>query len=125
MQEEILIPIAAFGFVALIIWMVGSFGQRKRLVVHETIRLAMEKGQELSPQMIKDMSLITNPRTSDLRRGVVLVSLAMAFALIGFINIVLHDGTSAEEMFSIAVFPGMIGLAFLGLWRFGYPDANG
>ena len=123
MGEEIIIPIAAFGFVLTIIWLIGLFGQRKRQAIHETIRLAMEKGQELSPQMIKDMSLITNPRVSDLRRGIVLMSIAVAFCLIGFINLAVHDGRATVEIFSVAVFPGMIGRAYIALWRFGYDDA--
>lgn len=123
MNDDVIVPIAAFGFVLAIIWLIGLFGQRKRQAIHETIRLAMEKGQELSPQMIKDMSLITNPRVSDLRRGIVLMSLAIAFCLIGFINLTVHDGNAAVEIFSIAVFPGMIGLAYVALWRFGYDSA--
>ena len=123
MGEEIIIPIAAFGFILAIIWLIGLFGQRKRQAIHETIRLAMEKGQELSPQMIKDMSLITNPRVSDLRRGIVLMSIAVAFCLIGFINLAVHDGRAAVEIFSVAVFPGMIGLAYIALSRFGYDNA--
>ena len=73
--------------------------------------------------MIKDMSLITNPRVSDMRRGIVLMSIAVAFCLIGLINLAVHDGRSTVEIFSVAVFPGMIGLAYIALWRFGYDNA--
>lgn len=118
MTEDVIVPIAIFGSLVAIVWLLGVMAQRKRLVVHETIRLAMEKGQELTPQMIRDMALITNPRIADLRRGIVLIALALAFLLIGIIN-----PSETKELFSIAVFPGLVGLAFIVLWKFGYDSA--
>lgn len=118
-MDEAVISIGAFLMIFGIIWTIGFYGQRKRQAIHETLRLAMEKGQDLSPQMIKDMSLITNPRVTDLRRAVVLIALAVAFVLIGLVNLLFGDG-DAEELLAVAVFPGMIGLAFLVLWKYGY-----
>ncbi len=118
MAVEIVVPLGAFLMIVGIIWILSVSGTRKRAAAHETLRLMIEKGQELSPQLIKDMSLITDPRRNDLRRGVILLSLAAALVLIGIMSNL--QGDADGEVLLIAVFPGMIGLAFLGLWKFGY-----
>ena len=118
MGVEIIVPLSAFLLVFGVIWVLSLAGQRKRQTVHETLRLLIEKGQPLTPEMIKDMSLITDPRRNDLRRGVVLVALALALGLVSFITSM--QGHGDGEAAVVAVFPGVIGLAFLGLWKFGY-----
>ena len=118
MDVEIVVPLGAFLMIVGIIWILSVSGTKKRAAAHETLRLMVEKGQELSPQLIKDMSLITDPRRNDLRRGVILMSLAGALAFIGIISNLQGNGDS--EAFLVAIFPGMIGLAFLALWKFGY-----
>lgn len=118
MDVEIIVPIAAFAFVLAVIWILATSGQKKREAVHETLRLMIENDQPISPDLLKDMTLITSPRRNDLRRGVVLIALALAFCCVGLITL-LH-GNSDGEVLVIAVFPGMIGLAFLALWKFGY-----
>lgn len=118
MDVEIVVPVAAFLFVLAVIWILAASGYKKRAAVHETLRLLIEKDQPLSSQLLKDMTHITDPRRNDLRRGVVLMSLALAFCLVGLITKL--QGHADGEVFVIAVFPGMIGLAFLALWKFGY-----
>ena len=118
MAEDVLVPIVLFGSLVAIVWLISAFNQRKRQTIHETIRLAIERGQELSPKMIRDMSMINNPRISDLRRGVVLIALSAAFILVALIN-----SREMHELLSISVFPGLIGLAFIALWRFGYDNS--
>ena len=118
MAVEIVVPLGAFLMIVGVIWILSVSGTKKRAAAHETLRLMIEKGQELSPQLIKDMSLITDPRRNDLRRGVILLSLAAALVLIGIMSNL--QGDADGEVLLIAVFPGMIGLAFLGLWKFGY-----
>lgn len=120
MDSDILVPAMFFATLAGIIWLSLYFGQKKRTTTHETIRLAIEKGQQVSPETIRDMSLISNPRLSDLRRGTVLVAIAIAILLIGLINMSQYGSKSASIFFSIAILPGMVGAAFLILWRFGY-----
>jgi len=118
MDVEIVVPIGAFIAIIGVIWILSKSGERKRQAAHETLRLMIEKGQEVSPQLINDMSMITSPRRNDLRRGVILISLALAFALIGLITTA--QGNGDGEGLMIAIFPGLIGLAFLALWKFGY-----
>ncbi|MEO9968820.1 MAG: DUF6249 domain-containing protein [Hyphomonadaceae bacterium] len=118
MDVEIIVPIAAFSFVLAVVWILAASGQKKREAVHQTLRLMIEKDQPISSDLLKDMALITSPRRNDLRRGVVLIALALALCFVGLI--MMMHGNGDGEALVIAVFPGMIGLAFLALWKFGY-----
>lgn len=120
MSEDIIVPLGFFSVVVLIVWFVSYFNFHKRRTIHETIRAAIDKGQEVSPETIQNMSMTTDPRRGDLRKGVVLVAIALAICLMGLINMGNHGLENAEIFLSIAVFPGIIGIAFLALWRFGY-----
>lgn len=120
MEEDAWVALAFLVSIALIIWLFLYYGYKKRTTIHKTIRAAIDKGQEISPETIHHMSQATNPRRGDLRKGVVLVSISIAVLLIGLINLINHGGEESEVFLSIAVVPGMIGAAFLALWRFGY-----
>ena len=51
MTEEF-IPIVMFIVVAIIFWLVSYFRFRSKSEMQQTIRLALEKGTELSPELI-------------------------------------------------------------------------
>lgn len=120
MEVEILIPIAFFAAIVLIIWMVQHFAFRKRNEAFKTLRLAIEKGQPLTPEALDAMARISSP-IADLRRGIVFVAIAAGFA--SFATVI---GTSGEReagemmraLYGVSTFPLFIGLAFLGLHFF-------
>ena len=117
MDEGIIIPISLFGMIIGIVWLVSFFNSRKRIVVHETLRLAIEKGQELSPEMMERMSLLNDPVRADLRRGVLFLAFGAAFGFMGWM-IGLEDNDVIYPMIGVAAFPIFIGLAYFGLWFF-------
>lgn len=120
MEESIVIPLGLFAMITVIVWMFQFFAARKRVEAFQTLRLAIEKGQPLTPESLAAMSRIA-PAKADLRRGIIFVSIAAAFAgLAGIIGI----GTNSEmqeavrPILGVGVFPLSIGLAFLGLHFF-------
>lgn len=121
MDVEILIPITFFGMIVLIVWMVQHSGQKKRAEAMKTLRLAIEKGQPLTPEALESMARLSSP-IADLRRGIVFVSIAAGFA--SFATIVgtgLGNEGGPEMMralYGVATFPLFIGVAFLGLHFF-------
>lgn len=117
MEEEILIPIVVFGTIALVVWLFLHFGFRRRLVVHETIRLAIQNGQQISAETIHNLADAADRAIGDLRRGVVFVSVGISFALLSALFRP-HDGDASTAMIGIAIFPFMLGVAYLGLWFF-------
>lgn len=117
-MEDVLVPIVLFLSIPATVWLVSYFNARKRLTVHETLRYAIDKGQELSPEMMEKMSLLTDPVRADLRRGVLFLAFGAAFAI--FATIMGRLDTEAMiPMLGISVFPIALGLAYLGLWMAG------
>lgn len=122
MDVEILIPIAFFAMIVLIVWLFQYFSQKKRTEAMKTLRLAIEKGQPLTPETLQSMARISSP-IADLRRGIIFVSIAAGFATFGLI---VGSGMSVDDggpqmirgLLGVATFPLFIGLAFLGLHYF-------
>ncbi len=128
MDVEILIPISFFGMIVLIVWLVQHSGQKKRAEAMKTLRLAIEKGQPLTPEALDSMARLSSP-IADLRRGIIFVSIAAGFA--SFATVV---GTGMTEsggpemmraLYGVATFPLFIGLAFLGLHFFANESKRG
>ncbi|MDZ4762752.1 MAG: DUF6249 domain-containing protein [Alphaproteobacteria bacterium] len=116
MQAEIFIPIVFFGSLVLIVWLVLMFSSRKRAEAFQTLRLAIEKGQEITPAAMDAMARLGHP-LADLRRGIVFLALALAVgALAGIVGS--EEPDAIRPMLGIAVFPLFLGLAFLGLHIF-------
>jgi hypothetical protein len=122
MNGEIFIPLTFFAMVVLIVWLVQHFGAKKRAEAFQTLRLAIEKGQPLTPEALESMARVTSP-IADLRRGIVFISIAAGFAT--FATIIgsgtgIHEGGAevARGLYGVATFPLFIGLAFLGLHFF-------
>ena len=114
-MEDTLVPIALFAIVPLTTWIVSSFGARKRDTIHLTLRHAIDNGQTLDKELLERMSMITDPVRLDLRRGVLFITVGIAFALLGLL-IGAQEPEAVLAMFGIALFPGLLGLAYLGLW---------
>jgi hypothetical protein len=97
------------------------FRHKTRADAQMTIRAALERGQELSPALVEKLAHPTaqdlSRRSMDLRRGVLLIAVAIAITIFG----VLAPG-GAQRMLAISALPFMIGLAYLGLWKFSHRD---
>ena len=118
-MEDVFIPITLFGAIVAIIWLYSHYNFKKRLTAHESLRLAIEKGQEVSPELVERMSYLNDPVKSDLRRGILLIAFGVAFIILGMI--VPHDEPEGMRgIIGVSSFPVVRGLAYLGLWRFSH-----
>jgi hypothetical protein len=129
MDVEILIPISFFGMIVLIVWLVQHSGQKKRAEAMKTLRLAIEKGQPLTPEALESMARFSSP-IADLRRGIIFVSIAAGFATFGMIvgtGLNVDDGgpQMVRGLLGVATFPLFVGLAFLGLHFFANESKRG
>ncbi len=115
---EIMAPLTIFGSVVLVVWIVQAHGARVRQATQETIRKAIESGQQLTPELIKALGAPRRQKGGDLRWGLIWLAIALAFAIFGAMFLFVDDGDANEAvpvMMGIAAFPGMIGLALLGV----------
>jgi len=117
-EVEILIPIAFFAMIAAIVLVPGYYRSREKERLHETLRLAYEKGQPVPPEMIEALQL-DRPRAPqpdrDLRRGIILLCTASAIVVFALTVGQLHDH-DADGFAAVAAFPGFIGLGYIAFW---------
>ena len=121
MTEDVIIPFVIFGSIAFISWAAFYFSYKKRIVVYEAIRVAIEKTGNADAQLIEAIARENVGRNADLRKGIVLVAIAIAFALLGFS---IPDEEAMGPMLGVAAFPGLVGLAYISFHFFAPRDSK-
>jgi hypothetical protein len=121
-----------WGFIAAIVLVPKYLRSRERSKLLDTLKIAYEKGQPVPPELIDALqrgtaqAVESTPVTtaeSDLRRAIVLISVGVGIALLGY---GLYYGISYESeeggaitgaaVAGIGAIPGLIGVAYLVLW---------
>lgn len=124
-MSDVLVPLAFFVFLAAVILMPGYFKSRDRARMHETLRIAYEKGQPVPPELIAaiqsgdNSSIASYAPEKDLRRAVVLIGVALGLVAMSFAIGQMNDEHARYGLLAGAAIPGFIGLGFLALWYFG------
>jgi len=130
-----LVPICGiFMIIAVVIgpiWIRSYFNARERAQMHETLRVAYEKGQPVPPELIEKLTRsATRPSSmggtgsdADLRRAVVLIAVGLGLACLGaglWYGISFADAEGGAITGGIVAgsgaIPGFIGVAYLVLW---------
>jgi len=112
-MEGILIPISLFAMIFGICAIVAYFRHRNRQELQMTVRAAIDSGQPLSSDVLEGLTAALHPQKSDLRRGVVLVAIALAFGALAF---ALGEPQAFGPLLGVAAFPLFSGLGYIGLW---------
>jgi len=113
--NNIFIVMTVFGsttaIIGLALFIPHYFRAQKRATIYKTIELFSTRNQPVPPEVLDSLSRQTAATPDgDLRRGVILLSIAVALAVFGYF---VDDARS--PLIGIAAFPAMIGLAFIGL----------
>jgi hypothetical protein len=104
----ILVPLGFFLVILLCLTATLLFRYRKHGQLQETLRLMIDKGAEIPPELIAP----PDPPYRDLRRGVILVGVGLAVAI--FFG--LEEGFTGGE-WALGLIPGFIGAGYLLIWR--------
>ncbi len=122
-MTPILIVAIVFSAITAIIFGPSYLKSREKREVQQTVRHAIDKGQDLPPELIdamtKDVASKLPSRTRDLRRGVIWLAVGIGFAAFSYLSNLgwsdhdMQEATSA--MFGLAAIPATIGLAFIVL----------
>lgn len=125
---EDFIPLVAilsvFGTITAIAFGPSYLKFRERREMQETVRRAIDKGQDLPPEVIeamtKDVTKNLPSRTRDIRRGIIWLAVGVGIAAFSLINDMGwndHDwhGEVGNGLLGIAAIPATIGLAYLVL----------
>jgi hypothetical protein len=114
MNEE-MIPIVMFIALAVVFVFFFWFRYRSRAEMQHTIRAALDKGQELTPELIDRLGQPKPIEHADRRRAIISIAIAIATAAFGFI---LDEQDAVRPFLAIAAFPFTLGIAYLIISRF-------
>ena len=99
--------------ISLFFW----FRFRARGEMQQTIRTAIDKGQELTPELVESLgSPQKSSKDRDLRLALIWLAIGLGIALFGFAMSTV-EGRVLMIMLGISAFPFMIGLAYTIMWR--------
>ena len=116
-MADTLVPIIMFISLAVVLIFLFWFRWRARDAMQQTIRTALDKGHELTPEIIDRLGNPSPGKYKDLRLGVIWLSIALGLALLA-----LGVGNFATEALfgtlASAALPFAIGLGYLVLYMF-------
>ena len=115
MTEDVLIPLVVFATIAAISISAFFYSYKKRMVVYDAIKVAIEKTGAADPKLVEAIIRDNVGPNADLRKGIILIAAAMAFALLG---LAIPDEEAVRIMLGVAAFPGLIGFAYAGFHFF-------
>ena len=115
-MEGILVPIAMFLGLTVIISLFFWFRYRARGDMQQTFRTAIDKGQELTPEIIDRLGNPPPPKHKDLRLALIWLAIAVGLALCGFF-VPDPSGHALQGCLAGAAFPFAIGIAYMIMWR--------
>lgn len=119
--QENLIPIVMFICLAVVFGLHLMFRYRTRTEMQKTIRGALDKGHELTPEIIDRLGQPKPLPHADLRRALIWIAVGVGFALFGFI---LDEDDAVRPLIAVATFPVVVGIAYLIMSRFSEKDTS-
>jgi hypothetical protein len=115
-MDESMVPIVLFIGITVIFCALFWFRYKARSDMQSTIRAALDKGQELTPEVIDRLGHPKASKDKDLRMGIIWI--AVALGLVGFGFGIPDEDDVARIFAGIAGFPFVIGIAYLILHKF-------
>jgi len=114
----LLIPIVALLGITFILAYVVKIRHNTRADMQQTIRTALEKGQELSPEVIKQMTP-KKGKSHNLKVGLIWIAVALGMVVFG---LGIPDEEATRIFAGMSAMPFFIGLAYTIIWRFASDD---
>ena len=114
-MEGVFAIVGTFGGLTLVLSLLFWFRYRNRRDMQQTIRMALDKGHELTPELVDRLGHPKAPKDKDLRLAVIWLALAVALVLCG-VFVPDPSGYALKGIWAGAAFPLCIGLGYLILW---------
>lgn len=114
-MEDALIVFFVFASIASIAFAAFFFNYKQRRIVYDTVKVAIDKTGTVDPALVEAIMRENIGPNADLRRGIILIAIAAAFAILG---LSVPDEDAVRAMLGIASFPGLVGLAYVGFHFF-------
>ncbi len=111
-----MIPIVMFAGLTIVFCVLFWFRYRARSEMQQTFRAALDKGQELTPEIIDRLGHPKASKDRDMRLGVIWLAIAVGLVAFGF---GIPEEEEVPRIFAgIAAFPFAIGIAYLILHKY-------
>ena len=111
----VFIPIISVIVIGVIFGLFFLYRHKTRQEIQTTVRAAIERGQELTPEVLERLSDSLNTKFGDLRRGVVSIAIGIAFFAFALL---LGQEEAEGPLMAVSAFPFLVGIAYIGLWYF-------
>jgi len=110
-MSDLWIPIA--GLICFTIMLITNvlFSSKNKKEVQLTIRHLLDKGENITPELLEKLGTYKSQKVIDLRRGLALVSVGLACFVSGFIVDEIRIGLA------FGIFPLLLGIAFYICWK--------
>ena len=119
MNEDIialLAPIVSVTVIGIVLIAFFHYRAKNRGQLQTTIQQAVEKGNELTPELIDRLAGPKPGPDRDFRRGLIWLAVGVGFVLFGAI---IQEEDAFRALSAIGMFPLLIGSAYLVMWKFG------
>ena len=117
MNAEAIVPSILFLVLGTVLVLFFWFRYRMRGEMQQTIRTAIDKGQELTPEIIERLGQPKPRKDRDLRWAIIFVAVAVALVIFGA-AVPDKSDDAMQAMLAISAFPFCIGIAFFVLHKF-------
>lgn len=109
-MEDSIIVFIVFISIASIVMAAFYFNYKKRRVVYDAIKTAIEKTGSVDPALVESIMSENIGPNADLRKGIILIAVAAAFGMLGYL---IPEENALGPMLGVAAFPGFVGLAYV------------
>lgn len=108
---KLLAVVLSLGMPIIIIAIIFFFRSRDRADMQKTIRMAIERGEALPPDLLDNLRPRKKPKTpmNDIRAGIILIAVAIGMMTWRYIA----HGSIGGDFAGLAAIPGCIGVALL------------
>ncbi len=107
--EDVVVPLASFAAMAVIVGLIFSYRFKRDRMVQETIRLMVDKGAPIPPELLLPRQAQRRPK-SDLRSG-------LAWCGMGVALLIYLSAVPVNRLWALGLIPLLIGVAYLVAWK--------
>ncbi len=114
MQAEVVVLFFIIGSLATIILVHMMNSYKTKIKTHELLEKSIEKGFDVTPELLDKLNNAKSPKFKDFRRGIIMC--AIGAAVFCFSWVIPPDDT-AQVFRGLSLFPFFIGVGFLLVWQ--------
>ena len=115
MESEVVVLFFIIGSLATIILVHLINSHKVKIKTHELLEKSIEKGFDVTPELLDKLNNVKSPRFKDFRRGIIMS--AIGAAVYSFSWVIPPDDT-AQVFRGLSVFPFFTGVGFVIVWKF-------